>query len=104
MADQFAVTVSTPYLLNAPRVQPPPTSWKTQPPAQRGWAAPTTTGSGMGGLMSWGPVVFQVWPLNYHEMQHETETDWARKQIVGAAIYREWVGENDEIRTIHGRI
>jgi phage protein U len=33
-----------------------------------------------------------------------TATDWARKEISGAAIYREWTGENDEELHIRGRV
>jgi phage protein U len=33
-----------------------------------------------------------------------TATDWARKEIAGAAIYREWVGEGDEEITLRGRV
>ena len=63
------------------------------------------TGGGIRNLMMWGPsITFQVWPLNYHEMDHETGTDWARKEIAGAAIYREWVGEQDETIGVRGRL
>lgn len=55
-------------------------------------------------LMMWGPIQFQVWPLNYNEMDHETSTDWAKKEIAGAALYREWVGENDEIIYLRGEL
>jgi len=47
-------------------------------------------------LYRWGPLEFHVWPLNINEVDHETATDWAHKDIVGASIYREWVGEGDE--------
>jgi hypothetical protein len=47
-------------------------------------------------LYSWGMLQFEVHPLNVHEVDHSTATDWAKKEIAGAAIYREWVGENDE--------
>lgn len=47
-------------------------------------------------LYQWGAIQFLVQPLNIHELDHSTATDWAKKPIVGAAIYREWVGENDE--------
>lgn len=58
-----------------------------------------------GPLMQWGPnVQFEVWPLNYHEMEHEGATAWSRKEIVGAATYREWVGEQDELRYLRGRL
>lgn len=55
-------------------------------------------------LMQWGPIQFQTWPVNIHEYDHETATDWAHKEIAGAAIYREWVGENDEILYFRGRL
>ena len=55
-------------------------------------------------LFQFGPVQFQVHPLNVHEVGHETATDWARKEIAGAAIYREWVGENDETIKLKGRV
>lgn len=56
-------------------------------------------------LMQWGPSIqFQVQPLNFHELDHETATDWAQKEIAGAAIYREWVGENDEQIYIRGKL
>lgn len=55
-------------------------------------------------LMQWGDMQFQVYPLNIHEYDHETATDWAHKEIAGAAIYREWVGENDEILYFRGRL
>ena len=56
-------------------------------------------------LFMWGPSIqFEVQPLNIHEYDHETETDWAHKEIAGAAIYREWVGENDEVVAVRGRV
>lgn len=55
-------------------------------------------------LMSWGPVQFAVYPLNYNQMDHDTGTAYARKEIVGAAVYREWVGENDELRHFRGQV
>jgi phage protein U len=38
------------------------------------------------------------------EYQHVTSTDWARKEIAGAAIHREWVGENDEELHFRGEV
>ena len=55
-------------------------------------------------LYMWGPLQFQIWPLNVHEFDHETDTDWAQKEIAGAAIYREWVGENDESLYFRGKL
>lgn len=63
-----------------------------------------TAGSQVPVLMSWGHVSFEVWPLNFDEMDHETASDWAQKEIAGAAIYREWVGENDETRYLRGKL
>lgn len=55
-------------------------------------------------LYSWGPLQFRVWPLNIHEFDHETDTDWAQKEIAGSAIFREWVGENDENLYFRGKV
>jgi hypothetical protein len=64
-----------------------------------------TTDSGVNNVLyQWGPIQFIVVGLNTHELDHDTETDWAQKEIVNAAIYREWVGENDETLYIRGRI
>jgi phage tail protein len=62
------------------------------------------TGGPLLALFEWGPLQFEVSPLNIHEYDHTTDTDWARKEIAGAPIYREWVGENDEIVCMRGRI
>lgn len=55
-------------------------------------------------LMTWGTIPFEVYPLNMSEMNHMTETDWSKKEIAGAASYREWVGENDEQIHIMGKV
>ena len=55
-------------------------------------------------LFTWGPLIFDVQPLNINETDHATDSDWARKEIVGARIFREWVGENDEEITLRGRV
>lgn len=55
-------------------------------------------------LYQFGTVQFDVAPLNVHELDHMTQTDWARKEIAGAAIYREWTGEGDEEITLRGRV
>jgi uncharacterized protein len=55
-------------------------------------------------LMQWGLLQFQVWPLNYHELDHYSKTDWARKEIAGAAVYREWTGEGDEELHLRGKV
>lgn len=75
-------------------------SWREGPSLH----APTNT-AGNVTLLQWGPSLqFQVWPLNFHEMDHETSSDWAHKEIAGAPIYREWVGENDELRHLRGKL
>lgn len=55
-------------------------------------------------LYNFGTVQFEVSPLNVHESDHMTQTDWARKEVAGAAVYREWVGEGDEEIVLRGRI
>lgn len=80
-----------------------PTSWTgLESKKQERWAAATTGGSGF--LMQWGDIQFETQPLNFHEMDHEVSTDWAHKEIAGAAIYREWVGENDETIYLRGKL
>jgi phage protein U len=55
-------------------------------------------------LFQWGPIQFQVFPLSLGEMSHHTQADWAKKEIAGAAMYREWVGEGDETMTLKGKV
>ena len=55
-------------------------------------------------LFQWGPIQFQVFPFSVTDMAHHTQADWAKKEIAGAAMYREWVGEGDEMITIRGRV
>jgi phage protein U len=81
-----------------------PTSWQNlEGQAQGRWQS-VALGGGLNYLMQWADIQFQVQPLNYHEMDHETGTDWAHKEIAGAAIYREWVGENDETIYLRGNL
>jgi len=63
-----------------------------------------TTDPGNTALMHWGLISFQVYPLNINEYDHLTESDWAQKEIAGAEIYREWVGENDEVLHLRGHL
>jgi phage protein U len=55
-------------------------------------------------IFQWGPVQFQVYPLGVNEMSHHTTADWSKKEIAGAAMYREWVGEGDETLTLKGKV
>lgn len=81
-----------------------PTTWSAETGTFDRWAS-HARGGGLRNLMQWGPVIqFQVQPLNFNEMDHETATDWAHKEIAGAAIYREWVGENDELIYLRGKL
>jgi phage protein U len=75
-------------------------------PTDKSWYAPTFADRGgiRSTLYSWGPIQFEIFPLNVHEVDHETGSDWAHKEIAGAPIYREWVGENDELIHLRGRI
>ncbi len=80
------------------------TSWRTLRNAPLNGLRVQTTDPGNSLLYQWGPLQFTVWPLNVHEFDHETDTDWAQKEIAGAAIYREWVGENDENIYFRGKL
>jgi uncharacterized protein len=55
-------------------------------------------------MFQWGPIQFQVFPMNVDNYAHHTGADWAKKEIAGAAMYREWVGESDEQITLKGKI
>ncbi len=55
-------------------------------------------------LYQFGLVQWRVWPFNVHELTHTTASDYARKEIAGAPIFREWVGEGDEEITMRGKL
>jgi phage protein U len=42
--------------------------------------------------------------MGVNEYSHHTGADWAKKEIAGAAMYREWVGEADEMITVKGKV
>jgi uncharacterized protein len=96
--------------------RPPRTSWRNLADPGTGRTSATNAPlygltqptydpySSSSALYSWGPLQFQVWPLNIHEVDHETDTDWAQKEIAGSAIFREWVGENDENLYLRGKV
>lgn len=79
----------------------PIASWINNPPALY---APTTNSGINNALYVWGSIEFTVVEFNTHELDHDTETAWAQKDIVGAALYREYVGENDEQIFFRGRV
>jgi phage protein U len=83
------------------------TNWRSvgTNPAGLGLRAQTTNPDSTSLLYQWGPrIQFTIWPLNIYEFDHESDTDWATKEIAGAAIYREWVGENDENIYFRGKL
>ena len=95
--------------------RPPPVAWRHMAdtgtrltsrwvPPVGGLTQPTYEPQPKAAMYQWGPLAFEVWPLNIHEFDHETDTDWAQKEIVGSAIYREWVGENDENLYFRGKV
>jgi phage protein U len=55
-------------------------------------------------LMQWGPIQFQIFPLNLDRYDHFTGSDFARKDVLEAPPRREWVGEKDEEISVHGRV
>lgn len=55
-------------------------------------------------LAQWGPIQFQIFPLNIDRYDHFTGSDFARKDVLEAPPRREWVGERDEELNFHGRI
>lgn len=55
-------------------------------------------------LMQLGPVSFEVQPFNTHGNDHDHETPFAEKPVVGARPPLEWVGEGAETWTIDARI
>jgi phage protein U len=54
-------------------------------------------------LMQWGQVVFDIMPLNIHEWEEEAETDFAKKEILGATPPYELTGDDGERLTLRGR-
>lgn len=81
-----------------------PVGWQSIGAQTLGRWSVRTLGAGSQNLMQWGDIQFMTQPLNFHEMDHDTNTDYAHKEIAGAAIYREWVGENDELIYLRGRL
>jgi len=79
-----------------------PVSWRNRKPGVR--LTDRVYDQGLTTLYQWGPLQFKQHPLNVGELEHETGTDWARKPIVGAPLYREWVGEDDEVLYLHGEL
>lgn len=55
-------------------------------------------------LYQFGLLLFQVYPLNVSDVTHMTQSDWAKKEIAGSAIFREWVGEGDEEISLRGKV
>lgn len=51
-----------------------------------------------------GPIAFEVWPYNTHEVSHDAKTDYAAKDVLGARRPNEYVGEGDETIKLSGRM
>ena len=55
-------------------------------------------------LMSLGPIKFEVYPFNATEYDHEHETSFVEKPVLGARPPLEWVGEGSEGWSIKAKI
>jgi len=55
-------------------------------------------------LMSLGPIRFEVYPFNATGYDHNHETGFAEKPVLGARPPLEWVGEGPEAWSIKARI
>lgn len=55
-------------------------------------------------LLQWDLFTFDVHPVNFNEMDHNTATEYARKGVAGAMPPREWTGEDDEELHLRGKI
>ena len=80
------------------------TSWRALGNASLNGLRMQTTDPTNSLLYQWGPLQFTVVIMNVHEFDHESDTDWAQKEIAGSSIYREWVGENDENIYLRGKL
>ena len=58
----------------------------------------------MSTLMSLGGIVFEVAPINLHEIETIVGGDFAAKDVVGAARPREFMGEADTTITLSGKM
>jgi hypothetical protein len=47
-------------------------------------------------LMSWGPLQFDVVRTNIHEWGRATSADWAKHEVLGAPIQKEFTGPGDD--------
>ena len=52
-------------------------------------------------LMQYGPVTFEVWPLNPTDYTHQTAAGWVEKPVLGRRPTLEFVGDNSESHTIN---
>jgi phage protein U len=55
-------------------------------------------------LFQFGPVKFEVSPLNIHAYEHVTGTEYARKMVMNSIPQREWVGEADHEIILNGMV
>lgn len=55
-------------------------------------------------LYTWGTLQFLVHPLNANEVEHTTNSEYARKDVPGTLPPREFVGEGDELILMRGKV
>jgi phage protein U len=55
-------------------------------------------------LMSWGPLQFDVVRTNIHEWGRATSADWAKHEVLGAPIQKEFTGPGDDELVLRGRV
>jgi phage protein U len=55
-------------------------------------------------LMSLGPIRFEVYPFNATEYDHDHESNFVEKPVLGARPPLEWVGEGAESWSITAKI
>ena len=58
----------------------------------------------MSTLLSLGGIIFEVAPINLHEIETTVGADYAEKDVVGAAKPREYMGEADTTITLSGKM
>lgn len=55
-------------------------------------------------LYALGPLVFEVAPVNVHEVDRETEASWVEKPVVGRRPPLEFTGDGPEKFSLRGRM
>lgn len=55
-------------------------------------------------LFALGYVIFEVYPVNVHEISGSVSADFAAKDVLGTRKPREFTGTGDAEKTISGRL